>query len=171
MIVKSEESLRLYALGALAWLGFVAFILTGLFTTVRQAPFVAIPFFGVFLVFAVWIAGKLLSRLGAYVNFGTVRLALERAPKVGGELKGQAEFETGAAAGSTVEAELVCNRATPRANDASSLKDVVHTESIELLVRIEQGRRVAAFAFAIPVDANPTGEEEDRKSTRLNSSH
>ena len=37
LIVESEEGLRWYVLGALAWLGFVAFILTGLFTTVKEA--------------------------------------------------------------------------------------------------------------------------------------
>jgi hypothetical protein len=162
LIVKSEEGLPLYALGALAWVAFVAFILTGLFTTVKEAPWVAIPFFGVFLVAAWKFGGKLLSSVGAYVNFGTVRLALERAPVVGGELKGTVEFESGAAALAKFDAELVCTREITKAHDdATILKDEVYSETSELSVRVEPGRRSAPFAIAIPARENPSGEAEN----------
>ena len=171
MIVQSEESLRLYALGALAWLAFVAFILVGFFTSVKQAPFVAIPFFGVFLFIAWKAAGKLLGGAGAYVNFGTVRLVLEHAPLVGGELKGAVEFETGAAALAKLEAELVCAwEVAKRPGDAAVLKGEARRETSVLAVHAEPGHRRAPFAFAIPVDASPSGEadapgDEDRPPT------
>jgi hypothetical protein len=164
LIVQSEESLRLYALGALAWLAFVAFILTGLFTTVKQAPLIAIPFFGVFLFIAWKAAGKLLRSVGNYVNFGTVRLALEGAPTVGGVLKGAVEFEPGAAALAKLEAELVCTQeieSRQRKRTAPDPAVVVRTEKAELAVQVEPGHRRAPFAFAIPADAWPSGKAED----------
>jgi hypothetical protein len=40
LIVRSAQRLGLYGWGLLLWLGFVAFILTGLFTAVKEAPYV-----------------------------------------------------------------------------------------------------------------------------------
>jgi uncharacterized protein DUF6498 len=159
VIVKSEEGLLLYALSALLWLGFVAFILACVFMSIKESPLVAIVVLGVLGWLAWKWAGKLFGEFGAYVNFGTVQLALERAPVVGGELRGAVEFESGAAALAEIEAELVCTRKTPD-NDGGSVKSVVHSETYDLAVHVERGHRVAPFAFAIPADACASGEEE-----------
>jgi hypothetical protein len=162
LFIESEEGLRWYVWGAIALLGFFAFILTGLFTTVRELPIVSVPFFGVFLWFGWKFAGKWLSGISAYVNFGTVRMGLERAPAPGGELRGFIEFEPGAAALANVDAELVCRREIPKAPNGSlpGVTTVVHSQKRVLAVHVEPGHRRAPFAFAIPADAPPSGEEE-----------
>ena len=162
MIVQSEESLRLYAFGALFWLGFVAFVLTGLFTTIREAPFISIPFFGVFL----WLAWKGMRMgmrsFGNYVNFGTVQLALEGAPVVGGTLKGAVQFEPGAAALAKFDAEIVCTREFPSTKKMKNKPDpdVLFSARVPLEVQVEPGHRRAPFAVALPADARPSGEDE-----------
>src|SRR5262245_133132 len=104
--VDCGESLGRYVVGWFLLACFVAFILAGLFIEVRQAPFIAIPFFGVFL-FMAGKAGFVLARnTRAYLNFGRLRLELEGVPAVGGELKGVIRLN-GAAAPSRIEAQLV----------------------------------------------------------------
>jgi len=157
LIVKSEESLSLYALGALLWLGFVAFILACVFMSIKESPLVAVLVLGGLGWLAWKWAGKILSEYGAYVNFGTVQLALERLPTVGGELKGAVEFEAGAASLSRIEAELVYMQQTPD-HEGGSANSVVNSVTYDLPVHVERGHRRAAFAIPIPADASPSGE-------------
>ena len=167
MVVQSEENLRLYALGALFWLAFVAFILTGLFTTIREAPFIAIPFFGVFLWLA-WKGAVLgLRSFGAYVNFGTVQLALEGAPAAGGALKGAVQFERGAAALAKFDAELLCTREfhSTKSSRNRPEPEVLFSAKAPLEVHVEPGNRRAPFAFALPADARPSGEDEGNEQS------
>jgi hypothetical protein len=161
LFVESKENLRLYAVGALLWVGFVAFILTGLFTTIKEVPGIAVPFFGVFLVFAGVGAVQGLRNLRAYTIFGTVRLALERVPRVGGELRGAVEFDSGAAALPRLVAELVCLREIPTARSNRNAPDpeVLFSGKAVLEVHAEGGHRRACFVFAIPASARPSGEE------------
>jgi hypothetical protein len=169
LFVGSDENLRLYALGAIAWVGFVAFILTGLFTTIGQAAGIAIPFFGVFLLFAGIGAVQGLRNLGAYMTFGTVRLALERAPRVGGELRGAVEFDSSAAALAGLVAELVCAREFPTRKSNRNAPDpvVLFSGKAVLDVHAEPGCRRAYFAFAIPASACPSGEEEGAEMSSM----
>jgi len=162
LIVESEEGLRWYALGAIAWVGFVAFILTGLFTTFKEAPFISVLFFGVFLLIALVAARKGLSGLGAYMNFGTVQVALARAPAAGGELKGCVAFEAGAAALAKIEAEFVCvQEFTSMKNRNARAPQEVFSEKAVLEVHAGPGQRRAFFAFAVPAYAKPSGEAEE----------
>ncbi len=172
LTVESKEGLGWYALGAVVWLGFVAFLLTVLARTFGEAPFVAVAFFGVLLWVAWMVARWGLRGLGAYMNFGTVRVALARAPAVGGELRGFVAFEPGAAALAKLEAELACVQTVEvEGKRAAPPPQEIFCERAELAVEAAPGGRRASFAFAIPAYAQPSGEAEPPEGEELRPSY
>jgi hypothetical protein len=172
--IDSEERFGLYAMGWFLWLAFLAFVLTGLLSTIREAPFIAVPFFGVFLFLAGKAALILGRKTGAYFNFGRLRLELQGEPAaVGGGLKGVIRF-TRAPTPERIEAELVCALETQRRTPSGKLRteqDVVLSEkSVVAMQRDGQGRFVEV-SFAIPATASPSGELEAAEDPKNPPSH
>jgi hypothetical protein len=161
-VIESKEGLGWYALGALAWTGAVVGCVAVLAAMYRQKPLWAMALFGVLFWIAWIVARRGLSRLGAYMRFGTVKLALARAPVVGGELRGFVAFEPGVAPPAKLEARLACVMSV-KATDKRDLPppQAIFSEKAELAAQPEPGGRRAHFAFAIPDDAKPSGEEDD----------
>jgi hypothetical protein len=159
LIVRSKEGLRYYVLGAAAWVAFMAFIRLGFNSTYEQAAFIAVPFFGVFFLVGLAAARVWVKNLWRYLKLGSVRLVLERAPKVDGAFKGVVEFGSGTSAPLKVQVELACWLETPpKDKEDDPEKEVVLSEKRELVLRAEAGRTRAAFDIAIPHTAISSGE-------------
>lgn len=161
--IDSEQSLGLYAVGWVVCLAFIALMLFGLITTFKQAPLIAVPFFGVFLLIAGKVALVLGGKTGAYLNFGKLRLELQgESPAAGGELKGVLRF-AGTAAPSRIDAELVCTREMAGRNmrgNPVTHKVVVLSQKSDLAMQRDLQGRFVEVRIAIPATANPSGEGE-----------
>jgi hypothetical protein len=165
--VASEQSLAKYVTGWLLWLGFIAFLVTGLLSTLRQAPLVALVFFGTFF----FLAGRAALHLGratsAYLHFGDTRLSLLRAPMPGGQLHAVvrltgAAFGLGSAGPRRMEAELVCTLELQvrSAGRYTTRTDVLSSEKSELALQRDSDGAFVEVRIPIPAAAKPSGDVE-----------